>query len=163
MEKPISLATADFNGDFIRLITMSQGMMGYSEPDAPPQYLVPSVSDEDLGSRLRLALAASKRVPVEEFQKIFRSGIVQEIAKEREKLAMENYGYKTRRAMYKKMDTCTISHFEGRIEIQPSHQKSLDGYTGIEDAALDVPVTASDAELGAALREGFKRCTSAIR
>lgn len=65
-----------------------------------------------------------------------------------------------------KMDSCNVAVFDEKIEIQPLHQKSLDGYTARKDTgpfSSNVPATATDAELGAALREGFKRCTSAIR
>jgi len=154
------------NGDFICVVSQSVGMIGYPEPSVSPCYLPPDIDDVDLGGALRAALASSKSVDAEEFQRIWNSGIIEKIERDREDFAKKNYGYKTKRAMYKNMDTCTISYFEDRIEIQPTHQKSLDGYTARKDTGpfpLDVPVTATDAELGAALREAFKRCTSAIR
>ncbi|WP_459204130.1 contact-dependent growth inhibition system immunity protein (plasmid) [Ralstonia pseudosolanacearum] len=166
MKKPGAAVTVDFNGDFYRIITMSRGMMSYAEPGAEPSYLDPHVDDDLLGRALREALAKSRQVSVEDFQKIFQSGVVQKLGKEREALAMEKYGYRTRRAMLKKMDTCSVSVVENQIEIQPTHQKSLDGWTVTKDEGpfpLYVPGTATDIELGAALREGFKRCTSAIR
>ncbi|MET2524668.1 contact-dependent growth inhibition system immunity protein [Ralstonia pseudosolanacearum] len=166
MKKPSATATVDFNGDFYRIITMSQGVMSYAEPSVEPSYLDPQVDDDLLGRALREALAKSRQVSVEDFQKIFQSGVVQKLGKEREALAMEKYGYKTRRAMLKKMDTCSVSVVDNQIEIQPTHQKSLDGWTVTTDEGpfpLYVPGTATDVELGAALREGFKRCTSAIR
>ncbi|QIE17498.1 contact-dependent growth inhibition system immunity protein [Xanthomonas oryzae] len=81
---------------------------------------------------------------------------------------MKNYGYKTKKAMLRSMDSCSVSALveSEEIKIQPMHQKSLDGYTARKDTGpfpLFVPNTATDAELGAALREGFKRCTSSIR
>ncbi|WP_197388767.1 contact-dependent growth inhibition system immunity protein [Ralstonia pseudosolanacearum] len=160
MKKPGAAVTVDFNGDFYRIITMSRGMMSYAEPGAEPIYLDPHVDDDSLGKALREALAKSRQVSVEDFQRIFRSGVVQKLGKEREALAMEKYGYKTRRAMLKKMDTCSVSVVENQIEIQPTHQKSLDGWTVTKDEGpfpLYVPGTATDADLGAALREGFKR------
>ena len=70
-------------------------MMGYAEPDAPPHYLPPDVDDATLGRTLRIALAASKRVSVDEFQKIFHSGLIDKVEDERAALAMKQYGYKT--------------------------------------------------------------------
>ncbi|MHA6845547.1 contact-dependent growth inhibition system immunity protein [Ralstonia syzygii] len=166
MRKPNALASAMFNGDFYEIITMSQGMLSYAEPSVSPCYLPPEVDDASLGKALREALAKSQRVEVEKFQEIFHSGIVQKIAKERDALVMKSYGYKTKRAMFQKMDSCSVAVFDDQIEVQPLHQKSLDGYAARKDTGpfpLHVPATATDAELGAALREGFKRCTSAIR
>ncbi|MHA6845543.1 contact-dependent growth inhibition system immunity protein [Ralstonia syzygii] len=66
------------------------------------------MDDDLLGRALREALAKSRQVSVEDSQKIFQSGVVEKLGKEREVLAMEKYGYKTRRAMLKKMDTCSV-------------------------------------------------------
>lgn len=145
---------------------MSQGMMSYAEPGVPVLYLAPNVTDEELGAALRSSLANSRRVTLEEFQEIFHSRIVQDLEKERTASAISRYGYKTKRAMYKNMDTCTISLFDDQIEIQPTHQKSLDVYTVRKNGgpfALSVAAAATDAEIGALLREAFTRCTSAIR
>lgn len=160
-----AVANIYFNQDFFEITTMSQGMLQYAEPTAPRHYLPPDVDNATLGHTLRLALKASKRVGVEEFQKIFHSGMVQQIAKERDAWAMKQYGYKTRRAMYKHMDNCSVSVADGQIEISPSHHNSLDGYSVTKDDGpfpSYLPETTSDAELGVALREGFSRCTSSV-
>lgn len=166
MKKIDARASVHFNGDFFEVSTMSQGMLDYAEPDSPPHYLAPDVNNETLGHTLRLALKASKRVSVEEFQKIWTSRIVHKLGDERDAWAMKHYGYKTKRAMYKNMDRCSISVADGQIEIAPMHHKSLDGYSGISNDGpeiLRIPETATDTELGAALREGFARCTSALK
>lgn len=165
MKKIDARATVFFNQDFFYLCTMSQGMLAYAEPSAPPYYLPPDVDDATLGRTLRAALAASKLVSVDEFQKIFHSGVVQRVGEEHDALAMKQYGYKTKRAMYRKMNCCWLSVSGGQIEIKPTHHKSTDGYSGISNDGpeiLHLPISITDAELGAALREGFSRCTSAI-
>ncbi|WP_082221316.1 contact-dependent growth inhibition system immunity protein [Herbaspirillum chlorophenolicum] len=162
MEKPSASANVGFNGDFYRFTTMSRGMLGYAEPSVSPCFLAPFVDNEALGNALRNALSESRLVSAEEFQKIFHSGIVQELEKKRDVEAMKTYGYKTKRALYEKMDFCSVSLFEHQIEIQPTHKKSLDGWTVKRDEgpfSLYVPKSAADEELGAALREGFTRCT----
>ncbi|WP_428941074.1 contact-dependent growth inhibition system immunity protein [Xanthomonas oryzae] len=156
-----------FNGKFYRFVTMSKGMLWYADPDMQSKYLDPDVADSELGYLLRMTLAESRQVSVEDFHKILNSRIVQERSKEREKWEMKNYGYKTKKAMLRNMITCSISVGNGgdQIEIQPTHKDSLDGYTIKKDTGpfpLYIPTTATDAELGAALREGFKRCTSSI-
>lgn len=166
MKKKDAVADVYFNRDYFELRTMSQGMLSYAEPSVLPHYLPPDVDDATLGRTLRIALAASKQVSVEEFQKIFQSGVVQQLGKDRAALAMKQYGYKTKRAMYRQMDCCWISVADGQIEIAPAHHKSLDGYTANKidgPFPLYVAETVSDAELGAALREGFRHCTSSVR
>ncbi|MEN5182084.1 contact-dependent growth inhibition system immunity protein [Comamonas testosteroni] len=151
---------------FFQFITISAGVLNYSDPDVEPQYFPFDASDKILGESLRISLSKSKEVDVREFQKIFHSGVVQKNTKEREQYVMNKYGYKTRKALYKKMDTCAISAFNDYIEIQPTHQDSLDGWTVKKDMGLtplQIPHTATDEELGAALRHAFTLCTSAIR
>lgn len=166
MKKLDSRATVMFNGDFFSIVTMSQGLFAFAEPSVEPWYLAADVRNEILGEKLRLALAASKRVGVEEFQKIIHSGVVQRLVEEREAWAITHYGYKSKRAMMRKMDCCWISIFDQKIEIKPTHHKSLDGYSGISEEGpeiLRISVDSSDAALGDSVRVGFSRCTSAIR
>jgi len=161
MRKIDASANIFFNGSFYRIKTMSRGMLEYGEPDAPPHYLPPDADDVTLGRTMREALSGSKNVCVEEFQKIFHSGVVQQLQKEQDAWAMQRYGYKTKRAMYLRMDCCWINVADGQIEIKPTLHKGLDSYSGISNDGPEiqhVSVAISDAELGAALREGFKRC-----
>ena len=164
MKKIESCTSVTLNADFFCITTMSQGMLNYLEPDVQPHYLAPSVDDSTLGKTLRTALAASKRVSVEEFQAIFHSGVIQKLGDERMRAVMQKYGYKTKRAMYKNMDKCSVDLGDGKIVIQPMHHKSIDGYSattsGPESLVVDAAI--SDAELGAALRDAFKRCTSSV-
>lgn len=166
MQKIQPHASAFFNGDFFYILTMSQGMLRYAEPSSPAQYFGSQVGNDELGRAVRTAFLGCKKVSVEEFHAILNSGVVQQCRKEREQWMMKEYGYKTKKALYKNMDCCWIDQIDQTIEITPSHHKTLDGYTkttidGLE--ALNVSAFSSDAELGAALREGFKRCTSAFK
>ncbi len=140
-------------------------MLHYPELDAPAQYLAPDVDDTALGNALRNALAASKRVSIEEFQKIFTSGAIQKLGEERTAYVMKQYGYKARRALYKNMMCCWITQVADEIVITPTHHKTIDTYSGISIDGPEIQrlkLDASDAELGAALREGFSRCTSSF-
>jgi hypothetical protein len=163
--KNTSRATVYFNGNLYQFITMSQGMLDFAEPDVSPQILMPTATAAELGSALRLALSRSRNVSVPELQEILKSGIVQKNAKERQALLMQQYGYKNRKAMMRKMACCWITANSGNIEIKPTHHKNIDGYSGISNDGpeiLYVDTNSSDAELGAALMEGFARCTSAV-
>jgi hypothetical protein len=117
-----------------------------------------------LGVTLRQCLQKSRHIEMTDFQKMFKAGVFNQLDEERNQAAMQKYGYKTKRALYKNMMCCWVSIFDGKIEIAPSHHKSLDSYTATKDGPEPLVLDAliSDAELGAALSEGFKRCTSAV-
>jgi hypothetical protein len=163
MKKIDAIANVYFNGDFFGIRTMSQSGLQYADPEIDPSYLKPDVDNQNLGNTLRIALSKSKEIGDKEFMEMFKSGIVQEKAKEENKKLMKQYGYKTKRALYKNMNCCWISVYEGKIEIKPTHHDFIDGYSGISNDGPEIlylPVTATDEELGAALREGLSRCTS---
>jgi hypothetical protein len=166
MNKNIDRSVAFFNGNHFYIATQSTGMLAYPEPSAEPHYFSYDVDDLVLGRALRIALGNSRVTEMEEFQRIWKSGEIQKLESERSAWAMKEYGYKTRRAMYRFMNCCSIERKDGTIDIYPMHHKSLDTYRGISHDGpeiLHLPEVASDAELGAALREGFRRCTSAIK
>jgi len=164
MKKNLRMTAAFFNNDFYWLITQAIGMIAVGDSDVEPEYLASNVDDAKLGELLRQCLLSSRKIEMAEFQELFQSGAFNELDDVREKAAMQKYGYKTKRALYKNMDRCSVDLVDGKIKIQPMHHKSLDSYTvtknGPEPLFLDASI--SDAELGAALREGFKRCTSAV-
>lgn len=163
MAKIDGRADAFFNGEFFYIRTMSQGMLAYAEPDAEPHYLSPDATNENLGRVMRRALVATKLVTPTEFQVIYKSGVVQKVGDERNTLTMAKYGYKSKKAMYREMMCCWIELADGQVGITPTVHDSLDGYHGASKDGLEIlqlPQGATDAELGAALREGFRRCTS---
>jgi hypothetical protein len=164
MKSSTNWAEVYLNEDYFEIITCSMGMIGYPEPEAEPYYLAPYADNATLGNAVRKALSASKRLTVEEFQKLFSSGVIQRLIEDRTNAVMQKYGYKTKRAMCKNMNNCSIDMVDGKIRIQPMHHKTVDGYSATKGgpAPLSIDATASDAELGDALREGFKRCTSAL-
>lgn len=158
-------ASAYFNGDLYKIITMSHGMLSYAEPLAEQQILLPSITDAELGCALRLALSKSRQVPTAEFQEIFKSGIVQKISKERNAALMQQYGYKSHKALMRKMACCWITADDEKLEIKPTHHKSVDNYSGISidgPEIILISANGSDEQVGAALKEGFARCTSAV-
>ena len=164
MNKKTLDASVFLNGDFIEFITISRGMMGFADPDVIPKHLPPDSTDEEIGYATRKALSCSKRISAGEFQALFKSGIVQKKMKEHEASSIQEHGYKSRRALYVNMKNCTVSQREDRIEVQPMHHNSIDGFSATKQdmsKMLILNVDASDSELGAAVKEGFDRCTSA--
>ena len=64
------------------------------------------------------------------------------------------------------MDCCWIKLQDGIVEIQPTHHKKLDSYSGISNDGPEIQHLSegiSDADFGAAIKEGFSRCTSAVK
>ncbi len=165
MKKITHHASVFWNEKFIRISTQAIGMIIVGDPLVEPQYLAHDVDDVMLGTTLRQCLQKSRQIEMTDFQKMFKAGVFNQLDEERSQAAMQKYGYKTKRALYKNMLCCWISVFDGKIEIKPTHHKALDAYSGISNDGPEIqhlPVTCSDAELGAALREGFKHCTSAV-
>ena len=71
----------------------------------------------------------------------------------------EKLGYKTKRALFKKMKSCSIWLNNGRIKMSPSRQVKLeawDGISGVEDVVLSLDN--SPEEIGAGLRLALSRC-----
>jgi hypothetical protein len=161
-----AMATVEFNGDFFRIITMSQGVLSYAEPSADPIYLPPEVGDAELGNAIRSGWSLSRRVTPSEFQEILKSKIVELNAWDRDARAMEQFGYKKKRDMNKNMDTCLVKVFDGKIEIQPTHQNSPDTYTISKDDGpfpVCIDENVSDTELGSTLQRAMTQCTSSLR
>jgi hypothetical protein len=163
MNKSIADASVLYNGDFFRVITMSRGMLLYADPDMPTRLLLPAASDMELGFEVRRALSGSKRISASDFQALLKSGVVQKNKKEIEAVLTNQFSYKSRRDMFLKMKCCDVGIYSDEIQIRPQHHNSIDGYSGISQDGpeiLRLAPTVSDDELGAALREGFLRCTS---
>lgn len=107
------MATALTNGDYICIVAQSAGMMAYPEPSASPHYLSPNVDDAALGSALRAALASGS---VLAWMNFWKSGVIENIENDRGNWIKKQYGYKTKRAMYKNMDACNVSSVDGQIK-----------------------------------------------
>jgi hypothetical protein len=163
MSKSKANASVLCNEDFFKVITISQGMLNYADPDVAPRLLAPDAADEPLGHAVRRALADSKRIGLSEFQALLKSKAVQNASKEHEAALMSQHGYKSRRAMFINMKCCDVAVYDDRIEIQPQHHNSIDGFSATkQDQAkiLSLAIDATDAELGATLKQAFLRCTS---
>ena len=71
---------------------------------------------------------------------------------------MEKYGYKTKRSMFKNMKSVSIQRKENQIIFGPSHHEKLEVW-GRTKGDIIIPANSSPAEVGAALRLAFSRCT----
>ncbi|VEA67783.1 Protein of uncharacterised function (DUF1436) [Serratia plymuthica] len=166
-------ASVKMNADFICIETYS----GYSSSRHDPlgiQHLSPpNVSDNELGEMVKDALAHSRFVlpaprtdvwihPEVTFDKELYDykAIAERYAEWINKL-MARYGYKTKRAMFKDMKSCSIECREGNITIFPSFHEKLEAWSGDRISDSDhviLSVDSSPAEIGAGLRLALSRC-----
>lgn len=74
----------------------------------------------------------------------------------------ELYGYKTRKALFKNMKSCTAKCQSRTLYIQPMKKERGDGWSVPEnqpDVSVTVGIDRSSEEIGAALRLALARCT----
>lgn len=167
-------AGAICNGDFICVETYSGYRSSRRDPKGAQHLLVPDVSDEALGAAFLDALARSRFVlsepradvwihPEAEFDSDlydYKQGI--ERYAEWAKTLMGRYGYKTKRALFKEMKNCSIESQNGTITIRPSHHEKLEAWSGDgigKENYVLISANSPPAEIGAALRLAFSRCT----
>jgi hypothetical protein len=148
------------NRDFISVKPYSGYSLAIADPKAPEYLLKPDASDEELGEAILNALKHSRFLSYEEATELRANGKqnydnwVQKI--------MSMYGYKTKKAMFKDMKSCGMSLHEGIITIRPSYHEKLEAWGGegiSEDDYVHISADSPHAEIGAALRLAFSRCT----
>lgn len=162
MNKPIwkLSISAKNNGDFISLQAYSGYRLAVIDPEATEYLFAPDVSNEMLGKAVLAALKQSRFLPYEEaialeekFDQNYYTNWVQKL--------MIQYGYKTKRALFKNMKNCSIESHDDFITIRPSHHDKLEYWSGDNFTEADyvkVPADSPPTEIGAALRLAFSRC-----
>ena len=79
------------------------------------------------------------------------------------KNAMKNQGYKTKGDMFKPMLHCSVEKTEKGYLFGPTHQRALTAWEYDDETEANkftIPLTATAAEMGAALRRCLSLCTS---
>jgi len=144
-------------------ISLMSGCGGliFLDPDVEPIYMEPNISDKLLGENLRQLTSHFREVSVEELKKIGYSGSINSSFNKRTTWQMKHYKYKNKRELYKDRNYCKLEFIftQSRIVIIPTSRKGvLDKFSILKDQEVELPITVSDEELGAGLREGFLRC-----
>jgi len=153
-------ASAKCNGDFIIIETYSSYRMSLADPEAPEHILAPDASNETLGQAVLAALRHSRFLSIEEDKALYSN--FEQRCVEWVKEKMDRFGYKTKNALFRKMKHCDIQCKDGLIILEPSHHAKLALWTGDfinKDEYVKIPESSSPAEVGAALRLAFSRCT----
>lgn len=155
-----SRISAKNNADFISIKPYSSYSLAVADPEATEYFFDLNVSDEILGKAVLDSLRQSRFLSFEE------EGYLMENAEKNYKdwvqKLMDQYGYKTKRALFKNMHNCGIESQNGIITIRPSHHEKLEAWDGegfTEEDHVKIPADSPPAEIGAALRLAFSRCT----
>ncbi|MDB6372549.1 contact-dependent growth inhibition system immunity protein [Photorhabdus bodei] len=154
-----------FNGDFYSITSYS----GYRSLNLDllggNHMLSPDISDEKLGVAVSDALSKSRFIPFENLGDFLDN----EKRKERyDQWVTEMIGfrrYRSRRQLFKKMNSCDIRLLDGVITIMPYGHEKLELWTGkgiVESDNVIIPADSSPEEVGSALRLAFSRCRSYV-
>lgn len=126
-----------------------------------PMFLAPDASDEAIGESISAALKASRMIAPAEFNKRWSAGEFSRLEAARENEAIDRFCYKDRKALRREMRLCWISLKDNFLEIAPSRKVSIDGYTADKEFGpfpIQIAVSASNTEIGEAVRKGFSLC-----
>lgn len=154
-------ADAYENQDFINISTFSGCGIQALDPDGANILLSKNASNEELGQAALLALSKSRKIEQSEIATFFDRDNVNQRYNNWVANFMDKYGYKTKRALFKKMMRCSIEIRNGVLTISPSYHEKLEGWGGegfTESDKVILPINSSPEEIGAGLRLAFSRC-----
>jgi len=154
-------ASAYLNEKFILIITKYGCPGGGDDYNSPIYFFSADTEDrEGLGQAVLAALKASILVASEDFPKV-------SAVKNQDRYhdffneVMEEFSYKTKRALFKKMKYVSMFLKDNYIELHPTRHEKLQAWgrekgDGIEDVIIPLPTPL--AEIGQALCLAFQRC-----
>lgn len=154
-------AVAYENQDLINISTWSSCGIRALDPDGANILLSKNASNEELGQAALLALSKSRKIEQSEIATFFDRDNVNQRYNNWVANLMDKYGYKTKRALFKKMMRCSIEIRNGVLTISPSYHDKLEGWGGegfTESDKVILPINSSPEEIGAGLRLAFSRC-----
>lgn len=148
------------NGDFISIQAYSGYNLAMVDPETTEYLFELEVPDEILGKGILDSLKQSRALSIDEARKMNMNG--DKNYDEWIQKLMTRYGYKTKRALFRNMKHCDIYLCQGIIRIEPKYHDKLEGWSGEgfrEEDYVKIPADSPPAEIGAALRLAFSRCT----
>ncbi|WP_439854840.1 contact-dependent growth inhibition system immunity protein [Pseudomonas yamanorum] len=158
-----SWAYVKFTNDFIFIETYSGYFNCLPDPEGVGIFLSHLSDDSSLGQSILDALAVSRMIDPKESPEFFDfRGRVAIQYNEWIANAMMKFEYKTKRALFKDMKSCSIDAFDGVITIRPSHHEKLEAWSGkgiTEKDFVVISTNSSPDEIGVSLRLAFSRCT----
>lgn len=147
---------------FICIDTFSGlGLVG-RDPLFPSHLLPPDADDECIGKKILLALSDSRTMTNrEERAELFGREQVKSNYKAWIDMLMGQYGYKTKKSLFKGMRKCGAHCINGVIEISPSNHYKLESWGTTKDDGIEDVILSTDntpAEIGAGFRLALGRC-----
>lgn len=175
MEKVVKAAWAGIKTSerFICVQTYSGYRGSQMDPSGVTHYLEVSAGDQELGAALMDALSKSRFVVPAMRRDIWihPDAEVDAVLYDFDPMArrydawiaecMELYDYRTRKARFKNMKSCTAKCHSGTLNIQPMKKEKGDGWSVPEDqphVSVAVDTDRSSEEIGAALRLALAGC-----
>jgi hypothetical protein len=161
LPKPKKRAAAYATKEFITIHTYS-GLGRFAMDPAGKQLFFPTdASDEKLGDGVLQALSVSRFLSPDEIGAFFNLEVTNKNYEDWVELLIQEFGYKSRRALFKNMMRCSIERVDGVTTIRPSKHEKLEAWDGEGIESKDYEIideTASDAEIGQALKRCFAKC-----
>jgi hypothetical protein len=153
-----------WNEKFLCIEALSGRGMMQADPDSAQHLLSLDVGDEMLGRAVQDALVHSRLLTMEEIAVFFNLTYSKTKYDAWVADLMKQYGYKTRRALFKHMLSCGVRQQAGTITFAPSRHDRLEGWgrtkSDIAEGMTDevIAETESSEMIGAALRRAMSRC-----
>ncbi|QLB42326.1 CdiI family contact-dependent growth inhibition immunity protein [Mannheimia pernigra] len=153
------------NKDFIFVSHYLIGRISISDPTQDFNFLPCDIEDLELGNYISRKLKNSRIINTEEFNKLFYSNEIKDFTERLEMKLKKKFNYRNKKLIYKDMDFVSIDIEGCKLTITPHHQDSLGGFTSVnrqdgKAIEFEYPANLSDEELGAAVMEALKYCTS---
>jgi hypothetical protein len=147
------------NGDFYCIETYSGYFGSLRDPKGVQHLLPPQASDDELGNAVLDALSRSRIVKTAEAPELYPDRDEGErLYQEWIARLMQKYGYTTKRALFKKMKSCSIQRRKGgMISFFPMDHDRLETWELIDGAEVTLADGSAPEQVGAALRLAFSR------
>jgi hypothetical protein len=145
--------------EFIEVTTYSGYRAYRSEPAAFERHFPSSVSDEDLGSAIRSAVAASRLIAQEEIKTFFAPRTMAQSYETWLATVLQRYAYRSRRSLFKVMRRCGVERNDAfAFALTPMRRYNAEGWEPVSsDLIVELPEAATDSELGLAARLALSR------
>jgi hypothetical protein len=161
MLRAFKSASVSMTDKFICVETYSgRGLMG-RDPDGVCAFHDVNASCNLLGGSLRVALAASRWLDMDEYAAYFDHEKLKRVDQAWVDRVSETFGYKNRKSVFKGMLKCSVDDQDGLVVMSPKVHVKLEGWSGeridaSEKVTLDV--ASGDNAIDEGVRLALSRC-----
>jgi CDI immunity protein len=154
-------AAAFYNGHFFCIHTMSGYRSMGRDPQGKEHFLSQEATDVSLGDAVTDALAHSRFLTLEQAAGFFDYELGKRQHAEWVESLMKRFAYKSRRALFKDMQHCSVESKGGHLLIVPMRHEKLESWGREKHDSIEnvsVPSVSPPEGIGKALRLAFSRC-----